>query len=186
MNIFPATLKSYWPLAPAALLLGIGCWLVSGSGGTLPFTSEILHQENRRLEKLCKEIMELREQNRRLAVESRPLELICSGMVFGENEVAAEHLREGVEKIAAAAGTTISSLREVQFIPVTDSWNLCTLSFSAESSIAGLQEFLTGIEGHAPRFYWRRLTLRPDNVTAPSRIMLDGQLAILNQPGERE
>ena len=91
-----------------------------------------------------------------------------------------------VERIAAASGATVSSLREIQHLPAAEVWNICILSFSAECSISGLQEFLAGVDNHEPRLYWRNLTLRPDNTNAPAKVMLDGQLALLHIPEEEE
>lgn len=186
MDALPQNWKPYRPLIPAAALLAAGGWLLFGSGGKLPFTSEVIGSECRRLEVLRKNILELREQNRQLEAEIRPLAAIRAGAAAEEKEAAAEKLRESVERIAAASGATVSSLREIQHLPAAEVWNICILSFSAECSISGLQEFLAGVDNHEPRLYWRNLTLRPDNTNAPAKVMLDGQLALLHIPEEEE
>ena len=66
MDALPQNWKPYRPLIPAAALLAAGGWLLFGSGGKLPFTSEVIGSECRRLEVLRKNILELREQNRQL------------------------------------------------------------------------------------------------------------------------
>ena len=186
MDALPQNWKPYRPLIPAAALLAAGGWLLFGSGGKLPFTSEVIGSECRRLEVLRKNILELREQNRQFEAEIRPLAAIRAGAAAGEKEAAAEKLRESVEWIAAASGATVSSLREIQHLPAAEVWNICILSFSAECSISGLQEFLAGVDNHEPRLYWRNLTLRPDNPNAPAKVMLDGQLVLLHIPEEEE
>ena len=71
MDALPQNWKPYRPLIPAAALLAAGGWLLFGSGGELPFTSEVIGSECRRLEVLRKNILELREQNRQLEAEIR-------------------------------------------------------------------------------------------------------------------
>ena len=112
MDALPQNWKPYRPLIPAAALLAAGGWLLFGSGGKLPFTSEVIGSECRRLEVLRKNILELREQNRQLEAEIRPLAAIRAGAAAGEKEAAAEKLRESVERIAAASGATVSSARD--------------------------------------------------------------------------
>ena len=111
---------------------------------------------------------------------------IRDGALAVDGDTAAVRLREQVERIAAASGITISSLREIQQVPAAEGWTACTLSFSAECDIADLQEFLAGVDSNIPRLYWRNLTLRPDNTNTPSKVILDGQLALLNHTEEEE
>lgn len=111
---------------------------------------------------------------------------IREGALAVDGDTAAVRLREQVERIAAASGITISSLREIQQVPAAEGWIACTLSFSAECAVADLQEFLAGVDNSSPRLYWRNLTLRPDNTNTPSKVVLDGQLALLNHAEEEE
>ena len=172
MELSRQKLNLYWPLIPAGGLLLFCGWLLIGSSGRLPFTAKLLERECRRLETLRKNILDLREQNRQLRLETRPMTAIREGALAVDGDTAAVRLREQVERIAAASGITISSLREIQQVPAAEGWIACTLSFSADNSI--------------PRLYWRTLTLRPDNTNTPSKVILDGQLALLNHAEEEE
>ena len=184
MELSRQKLNPYWLLVPAGGLLFFCGWLLFGSSGQLPFTAKLLKRECRRLETLRKNILDLREQNRQLRL--RPMTAIREGALAVDGDTAAVRLREQVERIAAASGITISSLREIQQVPAAEGWIACTLSFSAECAIADLQEFLAGVDNNIPRLYWRNLTLRPDNTNTPSKVVLDGQLALLNHAEEEE
>lgn len=186
MELSRQKLNLYWPLIPAGGLLLFCGWLLIGSSGQLPFTVKLLERECRRLETLRKNILDLREQNRQLRLETRPMTAIREGALAVDGDTAAVRLREQVERIAAASGITISSLREIQQVPAAEGWIACTLSFSAECAVADLQEFLAGVDNNIPRLYWRTLTLRPDNTNTPSKVILDGQLALLNHAEEEE
>ena len=186
MELSRQKLNLYWPLIPAGGLLLFCGWLLIGSSGRLPFTAKLLERECRRLETLRKNILDLREQNRQLQLETRPMTAIREGALAVDGDTAAVRLREQVERIAAASGITISSLREIQQAPAAEGWIACTLSCSAECAIADLQEFLAGVDNNIPRLYWRNLTLRPDNTNTPSKVVLDGQLALLNHAEEEE
>ncbi len=179
-------IKSFWLLIPAAVMTIFSGWLLMGTGGLLPFAGEILKKECRKLNRLQKNILDLREQNRQLRLETRSMKEFRSGALSVSDEIAAEKLREQVERIAAASGITINSLREIQQTPVAEEWNAFSLNFSADCAIANLQDFLSGVDNSMPRLYWRSLTLRPDNTNSPSKVILDGQLILLNYTGEPE
>ncbi|MEI3001018.1 MAG: hypothetical protein V8T86_08995 [Victivallis sp.] len=103
----------------------------------------------------------MREQNRQLRLETRPMAAIRAGALAVDGDTAAVRLREQVERIAAASGITISSLREIQRVPAAEGWIACTLSFSAECADCGPAGISGGGRQPAPRLYWRNLTLTP-------------------------
>ena len=70
MELSRQKLNLYWPLIPAGGLLLFCGWLLIGSSGQLPFTVKLLERECRRLETLRKNILDLREQNRQLRLET--------------------------------------------------------------------------------------------------------------------
>ena len=186
MNIFLINKALYGPLLLAGGVLIVAGWIGFGTGKLLPFTSQILVRECQRLDSLQKNILTLRNQNRRLEKEVSPLTVIQAGAVIGSKETAAEKLREIVERIAAQAGLTVRSLREIQHLQATINWNISTISFSAECSINSLQNFLNQLEKQTPRLYWQNVTIRPDNTNSPTQIIIDGQLALLNIPEEKD
>lgn len=79
MELSRQKLNLYWPLIPAGGLLLFCGWLLIGSSGRLPFTAKLLERECRRLETLRKNILDLREQNRQLQLETRPMTAIREG-----------------------------------------------------------------------------------------------------------
>lgn len=178
-------LNLYWPLFLASGLLFFCGWLLFCSSEQLPFTAKLLKRECRRLETLRKNILDLREQNRQLQIETSPMTAIREGALAVDNDTASVRLREQIERIASASGITISSLREIQQTPAAEGWIACTMSFSVECNVVDLQEFLLGIDNNIPRLYWRTLTLRPNNTNAPSKVILDGQIALLNCTEEK-
>ncbi len=180
------TMKSFQLLLPAIVLTGCSTWLLFAPGGLLPFADDLLRQERHRLDSLRQTISDLREQNRQLRLVTQPMVALRAGTIDAESEDAARQLREQVERIAQAAGATIHSLREIQQIAVTEEWSGCSLNFSVICSITVLQKFLSEVDNSMPRLYWRNLTLRPDNTTAPENILLDGQLILLNRQGALE
>ena len=89
MELSRQKLNLYWPLIPAGGLLLFCGWLLIGSSGRLPFTAKLLERECRRLETLRKNILDLREQNRQLQLETRPMTAIREGALAVDGDTAA-------------------------------------------------------------------------------------------------
>ena len=95
MELSRQKLNLYWPLIPAGGLLLFCGWLLIGSSGRLPFTAKLLERECRRLETLRKNILDLREQNRQLQLETRPMTAIREGALAVDGDTAAALTAKG-------------------------------------------------------------------------------------------
>jgi hypothetical protein len=81
-----------------------------------------------------------------------------------------------VEDAARKAGLTLSSIGRVQPQKIADGIFSVEISITSQADTAQTALFIQEIYRSDPRFYWHRISLRPDNLRNPKNVILSGNL----------
>ena len=84
-----------------------------------------------------------------------------------------------VEQAAKSAGLNLNTVGRVQSNKIMEGVYSMEISVNTKTSVEQLSKFLRAVYSANPRFYWYRLTLRPDSLRKPSAVMLSGSLRFI-------
>jgi hypothetical protein len=84
-----------------------------------------------------------------------------------------------IEDAAQKAGLQLASVGNVQSEKVGEIGQRMYLTVSAQASIGTIADFIGEIEARRPRFFWRNLTLRPDNIRTYGNVVFNGTLEFI-------
>lgn len=80
---------------------------------------------------------------------------------------------------AKSAGLDLNSVGNVQSEKIGEVGERMYLGISAQAPFRAIVEFMAELEKCQPRFYWRNLTLRPDNLRSYANVVFNGNLEFI-------
>jgi len=94
----------------------------------------------------------------------------------GSAEVEAQ---KKVKDAAAAAGLQLTSVGQVRSETVAEGVIKLNLNIMAKASMQEITDFLAELQKIKPCFYWKSLSLRPDNIRNPKAVNLSGNVEFI-------
>ena len=95
----------------------------------------------------------------------------------GDAETNAQRI---IEDAASSAGLVLSTIGRVQSQTITEGVASMEISIQASSDIDKIFSFIEQIYKKNPRFYWGSLSLSPDNVRNPQKVVMSGTLRFIS------
>ena len=95
----------------------------------------------------------------------------------GDAETNAQRI---IEDAASSAGLVLSTIGRVQSQTITEGVASMEISIQASSDIDKISSFIEQIYKKNPRFYWGSLSLSPDNVRNPQKVVMSGTLRFIS------
>lgn len=89
-------------------------------------------------------------------------------------------MRAKVEACAKSAGLELQSMGNIRTSKLTKGFNKLEITISAKSPMDKVVHFLNNIRQAKPDFFWQQCSIRPDNITNPDKVYLNGTLAIVS------
>ncbi len=144
-------------------------------------TKSKINEQIALLEKKQKELQnELNQQN--IIVKNREA-YIKNNSIFwipkrdGDPEANAQKI---VETAASSAGVSLTNIGKVQSAKIVDGLNTLDISLQTTAPMENVMNFIEEIYKNKPRFYWVNISLAPDNVRTPQKVMLNGSLRFIS------
>ncbi len=135
-------------------------------------------------EKLKKRQLELQlEINRHNVLASKRDAYVKNSPLFwidrrdGNPETKAQ---ERIEDAAKAAGLQLNTIGRVQVSKIIDGLSYCDTSVQATAPVEQIMGFIEHIYKKYPRFYWASITLSPDNIKNPQKLVMNGNLRFIS------
>ncbi len=88
-------------------------------------------------------------------------------------------VRQKVELAAQNAGVKLKSLGTLQISKVMDGINAYELNVIADAKIDEIARMMAELERSTPRFYWKNLTLNPDNINRPRFVIFNATVKVV-------
>ena len=135
-------------------------------------------------DELKKQRRELRRAMERAALLSNKEEALArAGKNFWEVKPDT-HLdsimRAKIESYAKSAGLELQSMGNIRTSKLAKGYNKLEITISANSPMDKVIDFLNNIRQAKPIFFWQQCSIRPDNITNPNKVYLNGTLAIVS------
>lgn len=88
-------------------------------------------------------------------------------------------VRQKVEQAAQSAGVKLKSLGTLQVSKVLDGINVYELNVMADAQLEEIARMMAELERSTPRFYWKNLTLNPDNINRPRFVVFNATVKVV-------
>jgi hypothetical protein len=89
-------------------------------------------------------------------------------------------MRASIEKCAKSAEFELQSMGNIRKSKLSKGLNKLAISISANSPMDKVVHFLNNIRQAKPGFFWQQCSIRPDNLTNPSKVYINGTLSIIS------
>jgi Type II secretion system (T2SS), protein M subtype b len=90
------------------------------------------------------------------------------------------NMRAKIETCAKNAGFELQSMGNIRKSKLAKGFNKLEITVSANSPMDKVVHFLNNIRQAKPDFFWQQCSIRPDNITNPDKVYLNGTLAIVS------
>ncbi len=95
----------------------------------------------------------------------------------GDAEINAQ---KRIEEAASTVGLQLTTIGRVQSSKITEGLLSFDTSVQATASIDQVMGFIEQLYKRYPRFYWANISLSPDNVKNPQKVVLNGNLRFIS------
>jgi hypothetical protein len=130
-----------------------------------------------KLEKDQQKLQDLLNENQKCKMDHKAFLEYASRFWIDKRDGNVETMAQRrVEDAARKAGLTLSSIGRVQPQKIADGIFSVEISITLQADTAEMARFVQEIYRSNPRFYWHRITLRPDNLRNPKNVILSGNL----------
>jgi len=91
----------------------------------------------------------------------------------------ATEFRKRIEAATQYAGLTLKSIGAMQKTKLADGVECCEITIAADGKSDAVLKFLAALRDSGKYFFWKNLTLNPDNIRSPQFLMLNGTIKIV-------
>ncbi|MGE4301846.1 MAG: hypothetical protein AB7F40_09630 [Victivallaceae bacterium] len=91
----------------------------------------------------------------------------------------ATEFRKRIEAATQYAGLTLKSIGAMQKTKLADGVECCEITIAADGKSDAVLRFLAALRDSGKYFFWKNLTLNPDNIRKPQFLMLNGTIKIV-------
>lgn len=96
-----------------------------------------------------------------------------------DGDVATEPQKK-IEKSARTAGLNLTNIGQIQSSKISDAAFTTSISISANAPMKEFSKFIVELYKIKPVFYWKNLSLRPDNIRTPVNVAMNGNLQFIS------
>lgn len=136
------------------------------------------------LEKLKKKQMELQiELNKDNILKKNRESYIKNSANFWINRRDGNpetNAQKRIEDAASAAGLQLNTIGRVQMSKISDAISTYDTSIQGTAPVDQIIAFIEQIYKRSPRFYWANISLSPDNIKNPQKVVLNGTLRFVS------
>lgn len=133
-------------------------------------------------------VLQLKQEALRKALEqeetlSLPIRTVCAqDRWFWRQERDGDpqfEVRRKIEQAAKDAGVKIKSLGNLQTSKVIDGVNTYEVGVTADAQLEEIARMMSELEHMTPRFFWKNLTMNPDNTNKPRFVIFNATVKIV-------
>ncbi|MCF6175289.1 MAG: hypothetical protein L3J71_05950 [Victivallaceae bacterium] len=168
-------------IATIVALSGITLYItLSGLGIHWP-TEERISEKKFELKKQRRELRLALERATLLSNKEHTLEQVIKNFWEVKPDTHIDsNMRAKIETCAKNAGFELQSMGNIRKSKLAKGFNKLEITISANSTMDKVVYFLNNIRQAKPEFFWQQCSIRPDNITNPDKVYLNGTLAIVS------
>ncbi len=95
----------------------------------------------------------------------------------GDAETNAQKI---IEEAAKAADLSLNTIGRVQVNKISEGLAYNDISLQASASIEQISKFVDEIARRKPRFYWSSISMAPDNIRNPQKVVVSGSVRFVS------
>ena len=145
-----------------------------------PSETEILDLKSTLKEQQHK-LAKVQAQARQLEVEQKTFDNLTNNFWHANKDRHIDvEMRRKIEKYAKNADLSLQSMGNIRTSKLAQGFNKLEITISANAPLDKVIHFLSDIRQAKPDFFWQQCSIRPDNMTNPDKVYLNGTLTVIS------
>jgi hypothetical protein len=126
-------------------------------------------------------LVKVQKDAERLDVEQQALGNLTNNFwSAGKDRHIDVEMRRKIEEYAKNAGLSLQSMGNIRTGKLAQGFNKLEITISANAPLDKVIHFLSDIRQAKPDFFWQQCSIRPDNMTNPDKVYLNGTLSVIS------